>query len=221
MKSAKKTKIIGYVLSASACIAVLYLTSLMQEPTTPQIFESVMNFYAGQTYAQNAVTSIYLNYRIYDTIFEALMLLICVIGVIHFSRHEHNIVLHNVKSKTIISNIALIVPAIIILGMYIIANGHLTPGGGFQGGAALSAAFICVYLVNPNKTIDIHSYEQLEKYLFLTLAILALIFAVSNLYLDYSIHNPIYLVTMNVLIGLKVFLGLSVVFFRFVHYEDA
>jgi multicomponent Na+:H+ antiporter subunit B len=36
----------------------------------------------------NCVTGIYLNYRIFDTIFETLLLLVSVIGIIYFSRHE-------------------------------------------------------------------------------------------------------------------------------------
>ncbi len=42
----------------------------------------------AQTGAQNAVTAIYLSYRVYDTIFEALTLLIGVIGIIYCSRYE-------------------------------------------------------------------------------------------------------------------------------------
>lgn len=40
-----------------------------------------------QTGAANIVTSIYLNYRVYDTLFEALMLFIGVAAIIYFSKH--------------------------------------------------------------------------------------------------------------------------------------
>jgi len=36
------------------------------------------------TGARNAVAAIYLNYRMYDTLFEALMLLVSIIAMIHF-----------------------------------------------------------------------------------------------------------------------------------------
>lgn len=45
-------------------------------------------FFFRDTGAANAVASIYLNYRVFDTIFEALLLLVSIIGIIHFSRHE-------------------------------------------------------------------------------------------------------------------------------------
>ncbi|NDL67422.1 hypothetical protein [Anaerotalea alkaliphila] len=47
----------------------------------------VANF-QEDTGARNAVTGIYLDYRVFDTLFEALMLLVSVIGIIHFSVHE-------------------------------------------------------------------------------------------------------------------------------------
>jgi len=40
-----------------------------------------------QTGASNIVTAIYLNYRVYDTLFEALMLFIGVAAIIYFSKH--------------------------------------------------------------------------------------------------------------------------------------
>jgi len=45
----------------------------------------LLNAYT-QTKAENAVTAIYLNYRVYDTLFETLMLLVCVLAIRHFSR---------------------------------------------------------------------------------------------------------------------------------------
>lgn len=44
--------------------------------------------YIKDTASQNAVTGIYLNYRLFDTLFETLLLLTSVIGIIYFSRHE-------------------------------------------------------------------------------------------------------------------------------------
>lgn len=48
------------------------------------------NFYQD-TGALNGVAAIYLNYRVFDTIFEALLLLVSIIGIIYFSRHEGDV----------------------------------------------------------------------------------------------------------------------------------
>lgn len=59
--------------------------------TTEEAIE-LKNYYANNyikdTASQNAVTGIYLNYRLFDTLFETLLLLTSVIGIIYFSRHE-------------------------------------------------------------------------------------------------------------------------------------
>jgi len=46
---------------------------------------------------------------------------------------------------TLISSI--VAPFILIFGMYIIAHGHYSPGGGFQGGTMLAASVILLRLV--------------------------------------------------------------------------
>ncbi len=219
------TRIAGYILCAFAAVITLYISSGSTAAQNPELFSLVIENYLSDTSAQNSVTSIYLNYRIFDTIFEALMLLISVMGVIHFSRHENSIpFVKSEKPKEGMHfgrTIALILPVIMILGFYLTVNGHLTPGGGFQGGAALSAVLICVYLLRPENSINFHLYERVEKVLFLLIALLAIVFAVTSLYLSYTQYNVIYMIIMNSLIAAKVFCGLTIIFFRFVHYEDS
>ncbi len=186
-----------------------------------------MENYMTDTGAQNSVAAIYLNYRIFDTVFEALMLLVCVMAVIHFSRHgddsvplHHHVFYTDTDDERSKSNIGAIIPIILLLGAYLIINGHNTPGGGFQGGAALSASLICIYLVRPHKAIDFMLYESVEKRVFLLITLFALSFAASNIYFKFPQLNVAYMFIMNVLIGAKVYCGLSIVFYRFVHYED-
>jgi multicomponent Na+:H+ antiporter subunit B len=40
---------------------------------------------------------------------------------------------------------ALLVGPVLMFGTYVVAHGHLTPGGGFQGGVILAAALLLVY----------------------------------------------------------------------------
>lgn len=52
----------------------------------------IFNYYIKNSFKEtggiNVVTSIYLNYRVFDTIFETLLLLVSIIAIIYFSRHE-------------------------------------------------------------------------------------------------------------------------------------
>ena len=44
------------------------------------------------------------------------------------------------------NTVRLIVPVIQIFALYVLAHGHVSPGGGFQGGVAMGASFILVAL---------------------------------------------------------------------------
>lgn len=45
----------------------------------------------------------------------------------------------------------LLFPLLLVVGFYIVAHGHLTPGGGFQGGVVLAAAFFVSFLARANR----------------------------------------------------------------------
>lgn len=125
------------------------------------------------------------------------------------------------RRSTIFSiTVGTVYPLIIIFGLYIIINGHLSPGGGFQGGAILASAFIIQYLTSYNKKINLSLLNIIEKVLYLCIVLFSIVFI---LYLNNSISlitKELYLVMMNILIGIKVFCGLSVIFFRFVLFES-
>lgn len=109
---------------------------------------------------------------------------------------------------------------IIIFGIYIIYNGHISPGGGFQGGAILSSVFIVHYLITEDKSISLEWLTLLEKILYFLLVTFSIILV---LYFNNAISVEMkryYLIIMNILIGVKVCCGLSVVFFRFVLFES-
>lgn len=53
-----------------------------------ELYHYYIENFKTDTGAGNAVTAIYLNYRLFDTFFETLLLLVSVIGIIYFSRHE-------------------------------------------------------------------------------------------------------------------------------------
>ena len=43
----------------------------------------------------------------------------------------------------------LLFPLLLLVGLFVIVHGHLTPGGGFQGGVILAAAFFLPLLARP------------------------------------------------------------------------
>lgn len=106
-------------------------------------------------------------------------------------------------------------PFVIVFGFYVILNGHNTPGGGFQGGAILATLFIGRFIVNPLNDIDAHLLHDIEQALFSLIIVVPVLFLFYQINRAYPVLNEAFLVLMNVLIGIKVCLGLTIVVFRF------
>jgi len=69
----------------------------------------------------------------------------------------------------------LLVPLVLIFGAYIIMHGHLTPGGGFQGGAVVASAVALLIVAFGAERLRRHrtsltSLEDLGALLFVVLA---------------------------------------------------
>ncbi len=111
-------------------------------------------------------------------------------------------------------------PIIILFGFYIIYNGSDTPGGGFQGGAILSCAFIVHYLATDDIVVKLKVLNRVEKFLYILIVLFGMLFVIHMYDADSFFMKRFYLVCMNVLIGLKVMCGLTVIFYRFVFFES-
>ncbi len=93
------------------------------------------------TGVSNIVTSIVLTYRGFDTLGEVTILFLASLGVgaLMYGRKEKLI-----KEECFIidTGYRVLFPAMILYGIYIFLHGHLTPGGGFQGGAIIATAML-------------------------------------------------------------------------------
>lgn len=109
----------------------------------------------------------------------------------------------------------IILPFVILLGLFIIVNGDLSPGGGFQGGVVLASAFLVVYFINENRPIPFSRIIKLEKSLFIALILSGILYmlffqSLRNVFSKEAMHlfMEISLIYLNLLIGFKVALGL-------------
>lgn len=204
--------------------AGLFLLFVMFAPDNPVntfLKDMYLERFQGDIGGENAVTSIYLGYRVYDTLFEALMLLISVVAVAHFSwyqtlpdgEREH------IDSQFALPIIRIISPFMLIFGIYLIVNGHLSPGGGFQGGVAIAAFFICRYLILDISDIKVSRFITAEKMVYFAIALLAVLFIFIGIGNIFSLPQSIYLILMNLLIGMKVSLGFIIILYRYIAFE--
>lgn len=86
-----KTLLRGWWIEIFALAAigmVVYLSAQTQTVGRLELFYLVMEDYSAMNRIVNTVPNILLNYRIFDTIFEALMLLVSGIGVAHLIKHR-------------------------------------------------------------------------------------------------------------------------------------
>ena len=110
-----------------------------------------------ETGAVNIVTGMILDYRAFDTFGESCVLFIascCVFALLRIDAagrdrqtakrlEEANDRLFEPKNDIILQKCAcVLVPLILVFGIYIVLNGHLSPGGGFSGGAVLGSGLI-------------------------------------------------------------------------------
>ena len=109
------------------------------------------------TGATNVVTSVVVGYRAFDTLGEVTVLFVAALGLGAVLASAGN-----KKGRSGVEPASLILtagniflfPLILLFGAYIFTHGHLTPGGGFQGGAVVASAFLLVYLSSPGKRIS-------------------------------------------------------------------
>ena len=115
-----------------------------------RIFNRVYRVFS--TGAVNIVTGMILDYRAFDTLGESHVLFIATCTVLILLRRDDkkeqeegqdNDRLYEPKNDVILQTVArVLVPPILLFGIYIILAGHLGPGGGFSGGAVIGAGLI-------------------------------------------------------------------------------
>jgi multicomponent Na+:H+ antiporter subunit B len=104
------------------------------------------------TASANAVTSVVTFFRGLDTLGEVTVLFLATTGIslmLSSSKRVHDKI---VEQESFILNAGskLLLSIIVLFGVYIIVHGHLSPGGGFQGGVVIASAFLLLFLANPN-----------------------------------------------------------------------
>lgn len=155
--------------------------------------DSELNFtaryYADRTAqdigAANIVTAIIVTYRGLDTLGEVTVLFLAaaIIGLVLAQSKQKNSGQQGesrLSGELLITGSRLLVPLILLLGIYIFVNGHLTPGGGFQGGAILASATLLLLLTDPLRHFShrlISAVESISGLLFVTIGVLGVLYA--------------------------------------------
>lgn len=229
IKRSNKFISFGLPLLLAVALAGLFIYFLPESYHNPYVKDQYIRYAGQHVGGENVVGAIILGYRVYDTLFEALMLVVAVVAVIHMSEFNDSSLKEGKKSGIEKDGVALflmriVAPVSIVFGVYLIANGFLTAGGGFQGGLAVAAFFICRYMVYDIYDISMKKVNKMEEIVFAAIALIAILIVFQDTqslvpYQWQPAFQSAYLILMNSLVGLKVACGFLILFYRYIAIE--
>jgi len=205
------------------------------------------------TGAANIVTAVVVTYRGLDTLGEVTVLFISAAGVGLLlrrgrgkqkktrgghTRAGHTPAKHDEQETDRVTTLAykpaseivetateLLLPMIILFGIYVFMNGHLSPGGGFQGGAIIASGTMFLLLALPQSHISrllITITESLSGFSYVVVGVLGVLYAggfLDNRFIDIGNYGDLFsagaIPLIYTFIGLKVGFELSAVLDRF------
>jgi multicomponent Na+:H+ antiporter subunit B len=184
--------------------------------------------------APNIITGILLTYRGFDTLGEVAVLFMVAAGVglvlgERSPRRRDDVPTESeeiIPSTELVQNgAAVLFPLISIFAAYIIMNGHLSAGGGFQGGAIIASGVMLLLLAKPEYKVDFDFLgitESLAGVLYVLVGIAGLMFAggfLDSRMLPLGQFGAFFsagaIPIISVLLGVKVGCELSVIIDRF------
>ncbi len=174
-----------------------------------------------ETGASNVVTAVTLEYRGFDTLGEMTVLFAAATGVslIFYLSDEEKKKKKRENNRTKANFVVrvgsrIIFPFVILFGIYIILHGHLTPGGGFQGGAVIASGVLMLYLANPDIQIGRNKLLVTEGLAGLTYVLIGLagLFTPAKSFLAnfLPLGTPGFILSAGILLPLYIAVGVKV-----------
>ncbi len=142
-------RIISFILLAVVALGItLTLLNIPFGIPKTKVGEYYLKRGKQETGATNIVTSVVVNYRGFDTLGEVTVLFISAIGLSAVLATGKRKIKKQIEPSSLVlyTGCRFLFPLILFFGAYVFIHGHLTPGGGFQGGAIVASAFLLIYL---------------------------------------------------------------------------
>jgi len=185
--------------------------------------------------APNIVTGILITYRGFDTLGEVAVLFMVAASVGVLLKEESSGAAEAEADETtptrrpageiVHTGKQLLLPMIFTFGAYVIVNGHLSAGGGFQGGAIVASAVMLMLLARPRSTLNVALLSVIESFagvIYVCIGILGLVLAGGFLdarFLPRGEFGAFFsagaIPLISALLGIKVGAELSVIIDRF------
>src|SRR4051794_11842058 len=115
-----------------------------------------------QRHIANVVTAVVFDYRGFDTMGEELILFLAASAVALVLRETRDFevedIVDAVRSDALAGLGVLSSIALLLMALYVISHGLVTPGGGFQGGVLVAGAFVLIFL-----TVEFRAYARIAS----------------------------------------------------------
>lgn len=143
--------IMSIFISLVLIMTVSYLPSFgdPSNPVNNEVSQRYIEKGLEETGSVNIVTGMILDYRAFDTFGESAVLFVAsasVMMLLEDKKAKKNLPSKNyatLERDIIVKNVATyIIPFLLLFGIYLVLNGHISPGGGFSGGAVMGASLI-------------------------------------------------------------------------------
>jgi multicomponent Na+:H+ antiporter subunit B len=234
MNPKREIRVQTIVVSLLVSIMTILLLGILLsfQPLSGSLGSELLAINQTTTQSANAVTSVVTYFRGLDTLGEVTILFLSIFGIglgIERLQEKENIFSYDNALLKIGADI--LFPLIILFGFYIIIHGHLSPGGGFQGGVVIASAFLLMFLAKNNELKLNHKITTLVEALsgagFVLVGILGL------LLVDRFLGNFLPLGTLGklwsggvipliyIFVGLKVSAEISTLVEYFIRIKDA
>ncbi len=139
---------------------------------------------------QNVVTAVIVTYRGLDTLGEVTVLFLATAGVGFLLRKKKTSEKSRKSSELLQTGSQFLFVLIILTGVYIFTHGHLTPGGGFQGGVLITTAFLLLILADVNLKFNhsiLHFVESFSGAFYVMIGLFGFLLIGMNSFLDPTI----------------------------------
>ncbi|MEF8873441.1 MAG: MnhB domain-containing protein [Candidatus Thermoplasmatota archaeon] len=128
-------------------------------------------------------------------------------------------------SEVVRSSVKIISPFLITYSIYLIIYGHLSPGGGFQGGVILAVGIILLLTSHGYRLVRSSFRENLVKIIESSAALGIVLLGISGLIFNAFFYNYLRggtpgtifsggtVMIFNILLGIKIGTGFTIVFY--------
>ncbi|HWD06820.1 MAG TPA: MnhB domain-containing protein [Amycolatopsis sp.] len=149
----------GLALAGGLGVAGLLVAAFLRMPAvggTVHVYRDLVLPAAQHANTPNLVSSVNFDLRALDTLGEETIVAAAVVGVLTLLPPrrkalppERGYVLPTVRFTGY-----LLLPVAVVLGLDVVLHGHLTPGGGFQGGVVLATGWHLLYLAGSHSALQ-------------------------------------------------------------------